>query len=209
MSAQLRELVDDRAVLLPLTVEQYHQMIERGILVEGDPYELLDGHIVRKDRSAAGEDPMSVGHEHIWVIQKLARLDSKLGRLGCHMRTQAPVTLPPYDEPEPDGSIVLGTEDDYTQRHPGAADVTCVIEVADSSLRRDRTIKLRIYANAGIAQYVIINLPDRIVEVYTHPRKGRGRYGPAVTLGPADTLVLSAAKGKTLTVRVRDLLPRG
>lgn len=209
MLAQLRELVDERTVLLPLTVEQYHQMLATGILVGGDPYELLDGHIFHKDRSAAGEDPMSVGHEHTWVVQKLNRLNPKLEKLGCHMRTQVPVTLPPYDEPEPDGSVAFGTEDDYVGRHPGAADVTCVIEVADSSLRRDRTTKLRIYANSGIAQYVIINLPDRIIEVYTHPRKGRGRYGPAVTLGPADTLALPTAKGKTLAVRVRDLLPRG
>ena len=60
---------------------------------------------------------------------------------------------------------MLGKLTDYTDRHPGAADLTCVIEVSDSSLRWCRTTKLRIYAGSGIARYIIINLPDRVVEV--------------------------------------------
>jgi hypothetical protein len=117
-TAELRDLLDGRTMLMPLTVEQYHTMLEAGILVDGDPYELLKGMLVRKDRSAAGEDPMTIGTEHTWVVQKLAKLEPQLGRLGCHMRNQQPVSLPPYDEPEPDGAIVVGTEDDYKQRHP-------------------------------------------------------------------------------------------
>src|SRR3954469_25925940 len=108
MSATLQELVDGRTVMLPLTVEQYHRMIDQGILAEGEPFELLDGFLVRKDRSPSGEDPMTVGLEHVWSVKKLAKLDGKLGKLGCHMQTQQPVSLPPYDEPEPDGAVVLG-----------------------------------------------------------------------------------------------------
>src|SRR4051794_1020260 len=103
MSAQLRELVDERTVLLPLTVDQYHQMIDRGIVPEGEPYELLDGYVVRKDRSAAGDDPMTIGDEHAWAVMKLVRLAPKFDRLGCHLRPQLAVELPPYNRPEPDG----------------------------------------------------------------------------------------------------------
>src|SRR4051794_33563512 len=76
------------------TVDQFHAMIENGIIEEGAPIELLGGRLVWKDRSAVGEDPMSVGTAHTWVINALIKLDAKLTSLGCHMRVQSPITLP-------------------------------------------------------------------------------------------------------------------
>lgn len=198
----------DRSIrLMRLTVRQYHQMLDAGILMSGDPYELIDGLIVRKDRSTTGEDPMTVGFNHVLIVQRLADLNPKFRRLGCYVRTQAPVTLPPYDEPEPDGVIALGTEEDYRDRHPGGRDVLCVIEVSDSSLRGDRTTKLRVYANSGIGQYVIVNLPECVVEVYTQPVVGKGRYAQSTTLSPRQRVEFPAARGKRLGVPVRSLLP--
>jgi Uma2 family endonuclease len=203
----LRSTADDVG-LVPLTVEQYHRMIEQGILPEGEPIELLDGQLVPKNRSAVGEDPMTVGHGHSWVVTELDTLNSKLRRLGCHMRIQQPISLPPIDEPEPDGAIVIGLNARYRQKHPAAADVLCVIEVADSSLQRDRTQKLRVYAGAGIAKYVIINLFDRAIEVYTNPVKGTAaRYRRMETLTGNGRLELPAPRGKKLSVVVRNLLP--
>jgi Uma2 family endonuclease len=205
--APIFDVADDRAQLWPWTVEQYHQLIKLGILPEGEPYELLYGQLVRKDRSATGTDPMTIGHEHAWVVRKLTRLNPRLARLGCHIQIQLPVTLPPLDEPEPDASIVVGSEDNFQHHHPGAADVACVIEVADASLRRDRGPKLIIYANGNIGTYVIINLPDRVIEVYTDPMPGTGSYGQRVTLTRAQKLELPAGKGKRLVIPVRQLLP--
>src|SRR4051794_38349845 len=82
-----------------LTVDQYHKMIAEGILEEGVPIELLDGRLEWKDRSAAGEDPMTVGEDHAWSLDALNELNPKLRRLGCYARIQLPVTLPPHDEP--------------------------------------------------------------------------------------------------------------
>ena len=82
-----------------------------------------------------------------------------------------------------------------------------MIEVADSSLRRDRTTKMRIYADAGIARYVIINPPDAVVEVYADPIAGKGRYGESTTLQPRQTLEVPVGRGKRITVPVRNLLP--
>ena len=208
-TAQLRELADDHATLFPLDVRRYHRMIELGILPEGEPFELLDGCLVRKDRSATGEDPMTVGLGHAWVIGELGDLAPRLRRLGCHMRVQLPITLPLLNEPEPDGAVVLGSKNAYRERHPGPADVTCVIEVADSSLARDRTTKLRIYAAAGIPMYVIVNLIDRVIEVYSEPiGKGRNaRYGRQETLSSRQTLSVPAARGRKLPIQVRRLLP--
>jgi Uma2 family endonuclease len=206
VSGQL-ELLDDRTVVMPLTVEQYHQMIAGGIVAEGEPYELLGGWIVRKDRSAAGEDPMSVGAGHVWTIKKLEKLGSQIESMGCHIRLQAPISNPPLDEPEPDAAIVTGTEDDYRDYHPGAAEVRCVIEVADSSLRRDRTTKQRIYADAGIPQYVILNLADRVAEIFTEPLVGNGRYRQDRTVAAEGTLILRVSDDQSLSVSLNSLLP--
>jgi Uma2 family endonuclease len=203
----LKELLDDRTTVLRLRVEKYHRMIDAGFFADAEPFELLDGILVRKDRSAAGADPMTISNHHAWAVKKLAKLSRKLERFGCHMQTQQPVALPPFNEPEPDGAIVLGVEDDYEDRPPGAADVTCIIEVSDASLRRDRTAKLQIYAGAGIGQYVIVNLPDRMVEVYSKPLPRKRRYDERVILPVGRKVELAAARGKRLAVAVETLLP--
>jgi hypothetical protein len=205
-TAAFSELSDGRTQLFPLAVGQYHRMIESGILPEGEPFELLDGHLLRKDRSAVGEDPTTVGNEHAYVVDLLNELNPKLRRHGCYMRIQQPITLPPHDEPEPDGSIVRGSVGDYRDRHPKAADVLCVIEVADASLRRDRNTKLRVYADAGIACYLLFNLPDRVVEVYTRAMKGTGRYARADTLKPKDHVKFPLPRGGIQSVPVRKFL---
>jgi Uma2 family endonuclease len=190
-----------------LNVAEYHRMIDAGIVASGEPFELIDGLLVLKDRSKAGEDRMSIGTEHLWAVKNLARLNPKLNRLGCHMQTQGPVVLSEFDEPEPDGAIVRGSEDDYKHAKPAATDVTCIVEVADSSLQYDRTAKLARYANAAIAQYIIINLPDRVVEMYTEPQVGKGRYEESQTLRPGSKVHLSGARGKKLEIATKSLLP--
>ena len=86
--------------------------------------------------------------------------------LGCHLRIQDPITIHPSHEPEPDAAIVRGRPRDYADHHPEPGDVVSLIEISESSLEHDRTTKLRIYAAAGIPQYIILNLVDRRVEVY-------------------------------------------
>jgi Uma2 family endonuclease len=197
----------DRLPRYLLTVDQYHQMIKAGILEEGIPVELLDGRLEWKDRSARGEDPMTVGREHTWVVETVKDFNPRFRRLGSYVRAQQPVTFPPHHEPEPDLAIVCGDRNAYLGGHPGPADILCLIEVSDNSLTYDRTKKLRIYADAGVAMYVIINLPDRVVEVYTQPAVGKGRYATVVTLSGRDKLTFPTATGKGLTVPVKNLLP--
>lgn len=203
----LIELSDPRTKLYPLTVEQYHQMIARGIVPEGEPYELLKGAIVRKDRSAIGEDPMTVGHAHSWAVSAIEELNPMLRKLGCYARIQQPISLPPHDEPEPDGAIVRGSKEDYAQGHPRAADILCVIEVADSSLRRDRTTKQQIYASGNVSRYLIINLQQRVIEDYTQPLPAQEQYGRTVVHKPNQKLTLPTAKAKGLTVPVSQFFP--
>ena len=87
---------------------------------------------------------------------------------GWFCRGQSAITTA-ESEPEPDVAVVRGTSRDYLARHPGPTDMALVIEVADSSLSRDRLHKARIYAAAAVPTYWIINLVDLQVEVYTDP----------------------------------------
>ena len=82
----------------------------------------------------------------------------------------------------------------------------CVIEVSDSSLPSDRTTKQRIYASAGIAQYIILNLADRQAEVYEEP-KPDGRYGLVRILGKDEVIRLLVTDDRRLEVPVAQLLP--
>ncbi len=207
MSAVLQEVGSNPKLLYRMTVQQYHRMIETGGLQDGAPYELLDGHVVRKIRSAGMEDPMTINPGHATGVSILVELNARLSKFGCYMRVQQPIGLPPFDEPEPDGAIVRGNLEDYSSKHPAARDVLCVIEVADASLGLDRGYKQKIYADSGIGMYIIENLRDRVVEIYTEPMKGKGRYGRSVTLGLKQSLVLPTARGKGLSVSVRKLLP--
>ncbi len=194
--------------LYRLTVDQYHEMLRGGILSEGEPFELLDGIIVHKNRSAAGENTMSVGNHHTWVVQKLIGLNPRLRRLGCHLRAQQPLLVKPHSEPEPDGAIVVGTEDDYLDRKPQPKDTFCVIEVADATVQYDRTEKLEIYANCGIACYMIANIPARVMEVYSGPQKGKGRYRNTQIIAREESIEFPVGNEKqALRVLVKRLIP--
>jgi hypothetical protein len=205
-AAALKELLDDRAIVMPLTVEQYHRMIETGTLTSGDPIELLDGFLVRKDRSAAGADPMTVGHAHALVISKLGWA---LGgpQDGWHLRLQSPVTFLPDNEPEPDGAIIAGAPDDHPERHPSTADISCLIEVGESPLRRDRVTKQRIYAEAGVLQYLIANIVDDLVEVYSEPDLKSGEYRHVQPYRRGERVRLNLPGGGTIELPVETFLP--
>ncbi|MEP0865532.1 Uma2 family endonuclease [Funiculus sociatus GB2-A5] len=142
-----------------LSVEQYHQMIRLGILSDDDPVELLDGWLVYKM-------PKNPPHRATTKLTRNA-LEAVIPE-GWYVDTQEPITLTD-SEPEPDVVVVRGNTRDYLDRHPGAADIALIIEVADSTLERDRTSKQRLYARAGIPIYWIINLPEKQIEVYTEP----------------------------------------
>lgn len=189
-----------------LTVDQVHAMIKAGIVHEGAAIELIDGVLVHKDRSASGEDPMSIGKDHRLVVSLLGELDADLAQRGCHMQTQNPLSLSPYDEPEPDGAILRGRPRTYADRVPGAADVGSVIEVADSSLAYDRKTKLALYARAGIAQYLIVNLLGRCIELYEQPRPD-GSYGQIVVSRVGETVGLRLPEGERFEILADRILP--
>lgn len=141
------------------SVKQYHEMINAGILGEDDPVELLEGVLVTK---------MAKNPQHSLVTNLLREALARLISQGWYVNTQEPITFAD-SEPEPDVAVIQGALRQYADRHPGAEETALVIEVADSSLSRDRGQKKRIYARAGIPVYWIVNLIERKIEVYSEP----------------------------------------
>jgi Uma2 family endonuclease len=204
-SSILQDAAAGRAIIQPWTVDLYHRAMAEGWLVETSAFELLDGFIVRKDRAKAGEDPVTIGDRHRLAVQRLLKLAPLFEPLGCTLQIQQPIQLPPDNEPEPDASIMRGSDDDYRDGPPSAADVTCVIEVADNSLPRDLGVKLRAYARAGITQYVVVDLVHDVVVDHRDPEGDH--YAGVTSFRAGETVHLSAAGRQGVTVAVDRLLP--
>lgn len=146
-------------LILRLSIEQYHAIIQAGILTDDDSVELLEGWLVFKM-------PKNPPHRATTRLVRTA-LENILPP-GWYVDSQEPITLF-NSEPEPDIVVVRGDTRQYLDRHPGAEDIALIVEVSDTTLQRDRTIKKRIYARAGIAIYWIVNLVEEQVEVYSQP----------------------------------------
>jgi Uma2 family endonuclease len=127
---------------------------------------------------------------------------------GWLLRTQQAITLAD-SEPEPDFTVARGDKRTYLTRHPGPADVGLVVEVADTSLQRDRDDKARIYARAGIATYWIVNLIDRQVEVRTGPASAAGlpAYAQRQDFAPGSRVPFTLGAAVVASVPVDELLP--
>jgi Uma2 family endonuclease len=148
--------------LYQFTVERYERMTAAGILTEDDRVELLNGLVVTK---------MTRGQPHTAALSDTRDTLLPLIPPGWHLQTEAPVRIPNFDEPEPDIAVVQGKARDYValNRPPFASELTLVIEIAESSLARDRSDKWAAYSSAGIPVYWIVNLIDDQIEVYSEP----------------------------------------
>ena len=145
------------------TVEEYHRLAEVGVLHEDDRVELLNGVIV---------DMMPIGPFHGGSVNRLIRMFERISRDRWVTSAQNPVHIGKHNEPQPDLLILRPRDDFYAENHPRPNDVFLLIEVSDSTLLIDRDDKLPIYATAGIAEVWIVNLPERLVEVYSSPQSG-------------------------------------
>jgi Uma2 family endonuclease len=176
------------------TRAEYARLIEAGILRAGEPVELLGGHLM------VGEPQDSAHYTAIGLVEDALR--AALGR-GWLVRSQGPLALTDDSEPEPDVALTPGARRDYRDEHPSRP--ALVIEVAESSLALDREYKGSLYARAGIADYWILNLVDRVLEVYREPREDPAarfgwRYAWTEVLSSGSSAVPLAAPGARLVV---------
>ena len=172
-------------------------MIESGAFTEDDRLELIEGWVVQQ---------MAKGPGHEYAVGQGEELLRALVPAGWHVRNQAPITLT-SSEPEPDLAIVRGDRGAYRRRHPVASEIALAVEVSDTSLDTDR-IKGKTYGAAGIAEYWIINLVNRCVEVYARPDPASETgYARRTIFRANEAIVLHVAGQELGTVPVPALLP--
>jgi Uma2 family endonuclease len=145
---------------------EYERLAEVGLFCPGEKVELIDGLLlVREPHGTPHATAITLGLEALRAV---------FGA-GWVVRIQLPIALDEDSEPEPDLVIVRGHARDYSHAHPSV--VALVVEVADSSLAFDRGDKASLYARVGVADYWIVNLIDRMVEVHRDPRPASAAYG--------------------------------
>ena len=172
------------------TVDEYYAMAEAGILTRDERVELIDGEIIVM---------APIGNEHAASVDIGTDIFAPLMVAErATVRVQAHLRLSARSQPEPDLMLLKRREDFYRHQAPGADDVLLLIEVSDSSLSYDRSVKLALYARFNIPEVWIANIPARVVEVYAEP--SGGEYTSSRTYRPGETVTPTAFEDMQLPV---------
>jgi hypothetical protein len=150
--------VEVERTLRRFTIKEYEQMVETRVLAQDERVELIDGEIVEMS---------PIGDLHAAFLTNLTHLLVTAVRDQARVQVQGPVRIPPRSIPQPD--VALLRPRSYKRKGGTTDDVLLVIEVADTSLRYDRTVKMRLYARAGIPEYWIVDTNTEALEIYRSP----------------------------------------
>lgn len=172
-------------------VEEYHRMAEAGILSEDDRVELIDGEIVEMS---------PIGSAHQAVVDRLTRMLVNFAAQNYIVRPQGPIRLDEHGEPQPDLSLLRYREDFYEREHPGPRDTLLLIEVSETSLEYDRSVKLPLYAGAEVPEVWIVDLAAGRIEIYADPCReaGSARYETKRVHGRNEEVVSETVSGLAL-----------
>lgn len=171
------------------TVDEYHKMGEAGILDEDARVELIDGEIIE----------MSPVHwPHIMCVDLLNKLLVVGVGDAALVRVQSPIYLDDGTEPQPDLTLLKPLDYIAMQQSGRPKDYLLVIEVSDSTVGNDRKYKVPRYARAGVPEVWIVNLPKKVVEVYSDPVGGK--YQSIMRVGPGQTLTVKMLPHVTISV---------
>src|SRR3989449_3343939 len=178
---------------------EYERLVDLGAFDDDEPIELIGGQLIVAEPK---------GSEHATAVEMAGDALRAALPAGWIVRGQNPVSLDDESAPEPDIAVVQGSHAYYRHAHP--ARPALIIEVAESSLTFDRIEKGSLYARAGIGDYWIVNLVDRILEAYRDPGADPSaayawRYRSAVSLRPPDVVV--PLEFTSSRIAVADLLP--
>ncbi|MDB5384640.1 MAG: hypothetical protein JWM11_286 [Planctomycetaceae bacterium] len=178
------------------SVAEYELLNQYNILGEDDNVELLEGWISEK---------RTKNPQHTLVLENLFWALHQRLPAGFYVRNQEPITTED-SVPEPDLAITLGNRKDYGDRHPAASEVVLIIEVADSSISKDRR-KSGLYARSGINPYWIVNLLERCVEIYSNPVSGEAtRYAEQCRLSIDDIATIRLSERLSISLPVAEFL---
>lgn len=177
---------------------EYYRALDCGLFVEDEKYELLEGEILHK---------MGQSRAHVLAVLRCTKVFERAFGEGYYVQPQMPVQVNRYSEPEPDILVVRGAPEDY-EDHPTTDDTVLLVEVSDTSLSGDRNRKARIYASRGVADYWIVNVPGRRLEVMRDPEqpaRGAARFRTTLVVEEGGSIAPLAAPG--VQIEVATLLP--
>jgi Uma2 family endonuclease len=141
------------------TVDDYHRMGDAGILLEDDRVELIYGEIIAMS---------PIGNPHNAAVDRANRAFVRTAGENAIVRVQGSVRLNNYNEPQPDIVLLKPRDDFYAVDGANPGDIILIVEMADSSLRYDRKLKARLYAEMGVAEYWVSDLNAGCVYCYPH-----------------------------------------
>jgi Uma2 family endonuclease len=181
------------------TRAEYERLIDIGVFRADEPLELLGGELI------VSEPQNSAHYTAIGLVEDALRAALEPSWL---VRSQGPIELDDESEPEPDVAVTRGTRRSYSRQHPSRP--ALVVEVAESRLAFDREHKGSLYARARLEDYWIVNLVDRVLEVYRRPVPDPSspfgwRYASKEVLSAESFVELLVAPGARILVS--DLLP--
>lgn len=163
------------------TVEQFHKMVESGILNEDDRVELIRGEII---------EMAAIGSKYAACRRRVNYfLHQKLGNKVI-ISIQNSVLLNKFSELQPDLALLKPREDFYSSAHPQPKDIFLVIEVADSTIKYDREVKIPLYAEEGVVEVWLVDINEECVEVYREPLNGK--YQKVEKFGRGESLIIQA-----------------
>lgn len=181
------------------TRAEYECAIDLGLFGPDERLELIEGEIIEK---------MTHNSPHATGICLAQTAMAQVFTAGYLVRSQLPLAVDALSEPEPDVAVVRGSVRDYARNHPATA--VLVIEVSDSTLPMDRTVKASLYARAGIEEYWIVNINDRVLEVHRQPaamsEQPLGYHYRSITRQTETESIAPLAAPQAL-IAVADLLP--
>ncbi|MBD2099302.1 Uma2 family endonuclease [Leptolyngbya sp. FACHB-261] len=142
------------------TVEQYHRIAEAGVLTEDERVELIRGEILEMS---------PIGRRHAACVNRLVSLFAQRLADQAVLSPQNPVELNNTSEPQPDLALLQPRPDFYESGHPKPADIFLLTEVADTTAKADRELKIPLYVEASIAEVWLIDITGQCIEVYRQP----------------------------------------
>jgi len=194
------ELSSNKSFLMPtettrklFTVQDYYRMAEVGILTDQDRVELIEGEVIEMS---------PIGKRHAMTVNRATMLFARGIGDKAVVSIQNAAHLDDYNEPQPDVVLIRPREGFYGTGHPEPEDVLLLIEVAESSLRFDRKVKLPIYARSGIPEVWIVDLNTDVIHIFRNPKEGN--YLDLTSKGRGEALSVEAFPD--FSIRVDELL---
>jgi len=142
------------------TVDDCYKMVDAGILRHDERVELIRGEIVKMS---------PIGTLHAAAVDRANRAFARLAGDNAIIRVQSTTVLDEFCAPEPDIALLRPRDDFYVHEHPAGPDILLIVEVADSSLEYDTSVKVEIYAILGVLEYWVADLRNNRLLAYSDP----------------------------------------